>query len=130
VGAGAAVGDDPPGEGDGSSDGTGLGFDDGEGVIGGTVNEGDGVAEGVALGVGVGVGVGHPDELLKPLSLCEQSAMDPLTGVNALGLDRVLTNGTAMAEPVDVPNTWFMPCSAGLLPSVWPVHVATTQSGV
>lgn len=113
--------------------GVGVGVGAGVRLIGGTetVGVGSGVAEGVAVGLGVGdgVGVGQAETSPNPESLCEQSGRLPDTGVKGLGLGRLLTNGTAIAAPVLVPKTWFIPCSACWV-LVCPVHVATTQSGV
>ena len=91
----------------------------------------DGVLLGLSVALGEGVGVALWQALALPIeaSADAQSASAPATGLNALGLGRVLTNGTAIAAPVLVPKTWFMPCSAGSVPLVCPAHVATTQSG-
>lgn len=113
-----------------------VGVGTGVGVAVGTPSVGVGagvvVVPGVAvvLGLGLGVGEGHPEALPRALSLCEQSLSAPDTGLNALGRVRPLTNGTAIAAPVAVPYTWFIPCSAELVPLVCPTQVATTQSGV
>jgi hypothetical protein len=132
VGAAAAVGavdaaaGVPPN--DGSADGVGVAIGSVAIGVGGDV-AGGAVGTGVGAGVGGGVGVGQPDMSLRPASADAQSDKAPATGVKALGLGRLLTNGTAIAAPVAVPKTWFIPCSAWLA-LVWPAHVATTQSGV
>lgn len=133
----------PPLAAEGDAGGGCDGEADGVGVNGGSVKEGvadsdgdgllvsDGVLLGLsdALGDGDGVALWHALALPSDASADEQSGSEPDTGVKALGLGRVLTNGTAIAAPVLVPKTWFMPCSVGSVPLVCPAHVATTQSG-
>ena len=92
----------------------------GLGHSGNSVGSGSGVFVGTGVGVGVGVAVGVGVEI---------GTLGATDGKGD-GFDSELRNGIAMYLASVVPNTAFMPISPGLLTSVWPAHVVTTQLGV